>query len=184
MKRIACYLTNYIYNKGVIKKEDYNIYIYGFQSVLELGFCMLICIIIAVIMNALCEGIILWSIFFCVRSYAGGIHLKKYRHCLLFSCMVFSILIMLNKWQTLNENVSLCLCCLYSLIIVIFTDIYANNCNEEEQCYLQNKLKKRLAIILLASVVIYVCSNTVMLSMICYSLCAIAISVIIQHINC
>ena len=76
MKKIANYLTDYICKKGIIKEEDYSIYNYGFQSGLELSFCLCICFIIAVIMGAFYEGFILWGIFLCVRSYAGGVHLK------------------------------------------------------------------------------------------------------------
>lgn len=183
MKKIANYLTDYICKKGIIKEEDYSIYNYGFQSGLELSFCLCICFIIAVIMGAFYEGFILWGIFLCVRSYAGGVHLKKYRYCLICSCIVYSALLKLNSWKTLNGNVSLCLCFLCTFAIVTCAGMHTNIIDKHEQNYFRSKLIKRLAIIILTSVVFYIYKCTIELSMISYSLCAIAISVIIQCIN-
>lgn len=183
MKKIANYLTDYICKKGVIKKEDYPIYNYGLQSCLEMSFCICICSITAIIMDALCEGTILWGIFLCVRSYAGGVHFKKYRYCLICSCIVYSVLLILNSWKTLNNNASLCLCYLCAFIIVMYASVQTKYIDKEEQCYYRSKLIKRLILITFVSAVLYIYRYTTMLSMISYSLCAITISAIIQYIK-
>jgi accessory gene regulator B len=183
MKKVADYLTDYIYKKESIKEEDYPIYNYGFQFGLELGFCLLICFIISAIMNAICEGIIAWGIFLYVRSYAGGIHLKKYRNCLICSCIVFTTLLILNSWKTLNCNISLYLSCLCVFIIAICSSIKTNNVDQKELNYFRSKLIKRLVLIEFIAVAFYVYRFSIVLSMISYSLSAITISVIIQYIN-
>ena len=170
MKKIADYLTDYICKRGIINEEDYSIYNYGFLSGLELSFCLCICSIISGIMDAFYEGIILWVIFLCVRSYAGGVHLKRYRHCLICSCVVYSVILMLNRWKTLNSNISLSLCCLCTLAIVVFSSLQTYDIDEQEHSYFSSKLIRRLVLIVFISVVFYKCKFTVALSMISYSL--------------
>lgn len=140
-----------------------------------------ICSVIACLANSFCEGVIPWVIFFCVRSYAGGIHLKKYKYCLICSCIVYSVLLALNRFKTLNSNVSLCLSCFCVLIIVICANMKIGSTDEKEQKYFRSKLIKRLVLIVVIAVIFFVCRFIVALSMISYSLSAIAISSILQY---
>lgn len=181
MKKIADYLTNYISKKGIISEEDYSIYNYGFQLGLELCFCLCICSIIACLMDAFYESIILWAIFFYIRSYAGGVHLKKYRHCLVCSCTVYSTLLVLNRFKPLNCVTSLCLCCLCTLTILICASMQTNNIDKKEQSYFRSVLIKRQLLIIVVSLAFFICKCTVTLSMIAYSLSGIAISAILQN---
>lgn len=181
MKKIADYLTDYIRKKGIIAEEDYPIYNYGFQSGLELCFCLCICSIIAYLMDAFYEGIILLAIFFYVRSYAGGVHLNKYGYCLICSCTVYSTLLILNRCKTLDGVVSLCLSCFCTLAIIICSSIQTNSIDKKEQNYFRSILIKRLLLITVVSIVFFICRCTVALSMISYSLSGIAISAILQY---
>lgn len=117
------------------------------------------------------------------KKLCGRRPFKKYRYCLICSCIVYSALLKLNSWKTLNGNVSLCLCFLCTFAIVTCAGMHTNIIDKHEQNYFRSKLIKRLAIIILTSVVFYIYKCTIELSMISYSLCAIAISVIIQCIN-
>ena len=181
MKKIADYLTDYIRQRGIITDADYPIYIYGFQSGMEISICLGICFLIAGILDSFYEGIILVIVFFCIRSYAGGVHLKKYTHCLLCSCTVYSSLLMLNRLVTLNSNMSLFLSGVCSLVIIICSVTQKNGYNSKEQCYYIKKLFARLVLIGFISLVFFLCRFSIMLSMISYSLSAISVSAILQY---
>lgn len=180
MKKIADLLTGYIGRKGIIKETDYAIYTYGFQYGLELGACFVICFIITALMGELWEEFIFWLIFFCVRSYVGGFHFKKYTYCFVCSCSVGIGLPLLNKYYPLDTNISILISLIFGLILLKSMARRKNNLEEQEFIFFKNQLKKRLYFIFLGSIILYLLKIESMLSMVTYSLFAILVSMILN----
>lgn len=88
MDFLADKITNYILDKGVIDKEDYNIYRYGFQTGIELLICLCTGTIIACVLNIFWEYIVVISVLLPLRAYICGIHMRKFSSCFLCSVVL------------------------------------------------------------------------------------------------
>lgn len=88
MDFLADKITNYIVDKGVIDKEDYNIYHYGFQTGIELFICLCTGLVIACILNIFWEFVVVLSVLLPLRAYICGIHMKKFSSCFLCSVVL------------------------------------------------------------------------------------------------
>ncbi|WAJ24909.1 accessory gene regulator B family protein [Lacrimispora xylanolytica] len=117
MERLSIVFTNYIMKKGVIPKENYDIYLYGFQSFLELFLNFICSVIIAVVLHMEIECLLFFLFFIPLRSFNGGLHLESYYSCLVFSCMTMTTILFLVKYIHLSAPVS------FILFLVLLTAI-------------------------------------------------------------
>lgn len=117
MERLSIVFTNYIMKKGVISKENYDIYLYGFQSFLELFLNFICSVIIAVVLHMEIECLLFFLFFIPLRSFNGGLHLESYYSCLVFSCMTMTTILFLVKYIHLSAPVS------FILFLVLLTAI-------------------------------------------------------------
>lgn len=83
-------------------KDEYVILKYGFQTILEVLICSVSCITIAYFLNMFWECIMLLGIFLLLRSYSGGIHLKKFYQCYICSNIVIITILLLSKSKILS----------------------------------------------------------------------------------
>lgn len=77
MRYLSKKLTDYIIKVGVIQKELYAVYQYGFQIGLEMFTCFFTCFCIAIYLHMIPEFIVVTSSFMLLRTYAGGLHLNN-----------------------------------------------------------------------------------------------------------
>lgn len=97
MDKLAKVLTDYVIKKGTVDEEDRRVYEYGFTVALEIGIFLLFCITFAILNHMFWEGCLFFFLFFPLRSYAGGLHLKQFWACLILSCLTFSgVLLTMN----------------------------------------------------------------------------------------
>lgn len=75
-------MTEFLLKHNIIDKEEKDIYNYGFISGIELLFCLIINLLIAMIRNYWVELAIVLAVFIPLRSYVGGIHMKSINSCL------------------------------------------------------------------------------------------------------
>ena len=95
-------MTDYILKQKVIEEEDYAIYKYGLQTGMEMSLCVIITAVIAIIMDSFLEYIVLMIMFFPLRAYVGGIHLKAFHSCFVCSCVVLTLGLWFAKKSTLD----------------------------------------------------------------------------------
>lgn len=96
MKWLSEKLTNYVIKTGVVSKELYAVYQYGFQIGLEMFCCFTACFIIAIYLHIISEFIIFTGIFIMLRTYAGGIHLNCFGSCLICSVVVQTVALLIS----------------------------------------------------------------------------------------
>jgi accessory gene regulator protein AgrB len=106
MEKLSIALTNYIVKKEVISKENFDIYQYGFQSFLELILNFICSICIAVFLHMELECLLFFLLFIPLRSFNGGLHLKSYYSCLIFSCMTMTLILLIVKYFQVSTPVS------------------------------------------------------------------------------
>lgn len=102
MEKIAFKMTEVLLKKEVIEESMYEIYQYGFLRMLEIGGAFLTGIVICLWTGMVKEGIIFFIFFVPLRSYLGGIHLKKYWQCYIASSLLFLTILLLTKYVTFN----------------------------------------------------------------------------------
>lgn len=146
MDKIAKGLTDYVIRKGMVEKQDRNIYEYGFTITIELSLFVIASLLITLHLHMFSEGILFFVIFAPLRSYAGGLHLEKYHSCFVLSCLTFSSILIIVKY--IHFPIYFSLIAVLLLEIVVYALYPVENVNREvdreENAYFRKKLKKFL----------------------------------------
>lgn len=155
MKRIAEVLTDYVIQKGMVKEEARELYEYGFTMTIEVGLFVLSCLFISLYLHMLMEGILFFLIFAPLRSYAGGLHLDKFRSCFILSCLTFSGILLIVRYVHIPMLFSFI--ALFILEAAVYALYPVENINREvdgeENRYFKKKLTIFLAVDLLLAII-------------------------------
>lgn len=144
MEYLAEKLTQYIISKGTISKEEYGVYKYGLQTGMEMILCMAISSLIAIHLKSFLEFLFFVIVFFPLRSYFGGIHLKHFLSCLICSCTVITCVLILAKKFVFANGIS------FVFTMLLLAGIYVLACgimkrekiDRDEYCFLRKQQKK------------------------------------------
>jgi accessory gene regulator B len=158
LEKVASYLTKYIFSKGVANKELFEVYQFGFISFMEITLSIIVSLIIAIWMDMMSECLLFFLIFIPLRSFAGGLHLKKYMNCLILSCFTFVFILITVKCVTLAGTYS----CIGSMIfLVIIRLLYPvehinRPIDNEEKAVFKKKLIIIISVDLFISIFLFV----------------------------
>lgn len=184
MEKIAYLLTEYLCRHNAIENSEFELYEYGILSGIELVLCVGCSLLISLMMGTTVNVIIFWMIFFSIRSYMGGIHLKRYSYCFFFSCLVCNIVCLIsNVWPMQYK---------YSFILVIVSVgtilwlAYIRWKNEKENLdenrYFLKKLLRNICIIILNMYFLYKLSYLKYVSQCAYTMLIIAVSALVAKV--
>ena len=148
MESIARRLTDYILSKNVIKSENYNIYVYGFQTALETAICFMTGFIIALLLRGIPEFLFFSFFFLLMRSYSGGLHLKTFRACFITSCLLLAACILAAKYIHLHYGVSLAIFLAAVLVIVATGPVDHPNKKIDEHDNVRYKLRSNVILVI------------------------------------
>lgn len=81
LHRISQIITNFLISKGIIEKDEAEIYVYGYETLLSGIIDLLITIALGLIFKRLLASIIYFTMFVSVRMYVGGYHADSYLKC-------------------------------------------------------------------------------------------------------
>lgn len=153
MEHLSRKLAYYILAKGVIEENDFEIYQYGFQRLLELAINIICSAIIAILLNMELECIVFFLFFVPLRSYSGGFHLEHYISCLFLSCLSLTSILCIVKYFSVTPRFS---CFLYyislAVIIIIGSVDHPNRSVDAEDNMF---FSKRENLILIISYIIF-----------------------------
>ncbi len=157
MEKLAIKLTDYLLSKDTISEEDYDIYLYGFTCFLELSISFISTIIIGICLGMFFECILFSCIFMPLRSLAGGLHLNKFFHCYLLSCFMLTATLLLVKFFSIPDYISLIGCILFPIILFIIGPINHPNrpVTDEENSIFKRKTNIILVLCILLSIILY-----------------------------
>ena len=97
MERLAIKFVNRLISSSIIKKEDAEIYIYGFKEIVFVALNLITTIFIGLIFNKIFEVILFMVTYIPIRVYAGGYHARTQIRCYIFSVlMLISVLYILK----------------------------------------------------------------------------------------
>lgn len=139
MKKFSERFASYLIHKGSIKKEDYDIYSYGFQVEFEIILSFLSSICIALYLNMLVETVMFFMLFIPLRAFAGGFHFKNYLFCFFGSNVSLFVILILVKSVYLLPELSVILS-LISMIAIKILSHFKNMEPEIDKSYYSRKL--------------------------------------------
>ena len=105
MEKLANRLAQMLVRENLINDSMLDIYEYGLLRMLELGGAVLTSLVICLSMGIIKEGIVFFAFFIPLRSYLGGVHLKKYWQCYIMSCMILIVALTITKFVSLGTYV-------------------------------------------------------------------------------
>lgn len=181
MTRLAKRLTNYVIHKGMVNEDDRNIYEYGFEITIEVGLFMFFCFFSALCLRMLLEGILFFIIFAPLRSYAGGLHLKKYYRCFALSCLTFLGVLLLVRYIQLPMEISFIALLILSMFVYLLYPVETINrkVDDEENRYFRRKLRCFLLVDIIIAVVFIILKYTSELFLITITFAVVVITMLI-----
>lgn len=91
--KVAYKITHHLCEKHIIQREDFDLYMYGFDMGLTVVLNLISTILVGVIMGMVFESIAFLAFYIPLRSYAGGYHANTPLRCYIISVfIIFAIL--------------------------------------------------------------------------------------------
>ena len=87
----------YQFKIGIIQREDFSIYKYGYTLMIEVVFNICVSILLGVFLNAINEVFLSLCMFIPLRSFCGGYHAKKAWQCFILSNLSILMILILSK---------------------------------------------------------------------------------------
>lgn len=119
MEKISEKITNILLDKKYIEQSMYEIYKYGIMMLFEIMLSFITSIIISCAMGMFIEGIIFLAVFIPIRSYLGGLHMKRYISCFLCSAITMAIILLLVKYLEPQPVVSVVILSTCEILIML-----------------------------------------------------------------
>lgn len=181
MEWLADKLTDYIIKKDIISRDSYEIYRYGMLTGLEMTLCMVISSFIAIHLKSFLEFVILIAVFFSLRAYVGGIHLKHYLACLICSCLIITLLLVAaHTWNPDLRITVVVTAVAFFLINLLAPAATKDRVNDHEEADFFNKQRKRILFgIAVLDIVFILLGLKVFWSMMMYTMLVVLVSMII-----
>ena len=182
MEWLADKLTRYIVQKEHICKEKYAIYRYGMLTGLETLSCMAICVIISIALNAFCELLVLFMVFFSLRAYVGGIHLTHFIACLVCSCSIVFFLLFASQHWKIPVKLAIVITVIGLLAIKLFAPLATKEmvCDQESVLFFYKQRNKVLLGIFVCDVIFVLLKLEVLWSLILYAILVVLISILLE----
>lgn len=178
MERLSEKLTQFVIDSGVISKESYTVYQYGFQIGLEMLSCLAVCSVIAVYLHMIPEFIALTVFFMLLRSFAGGVHLNSFWKCFVCSVTVQTLVLILNDLYRFSIRNAWRIIILSGILIFKLSPVQSINreLDNDEKAHGKRVVMKILSALLLFSGCCTFIGNNKMVSLMGYTVLTILIS--------
>ncbi len=146
-------LSKYIIMKYIGEDENYTIYIYGMECMLNSVISTFLLIIIAILTDTLSETF-LWIFMFClIRHFIGGYHASSHHSCILW-CISLGFL---NACLGQIIHISACFSALLILACIPFILRYAPIVNTQKIYNPSKQLRDKCSAILILNLSMVIC---------------------------
>lgn len=123
MERLAHAITDFLLRREVIKKEESEIYVYGYAVILEQLIQVFGFILLAIVSKTIMETILFLLCFHLFRSCFGGYHADTSLLCLLISYGGWMLVMILSKYLSAGTEVPAALWCVLVLDACVFAKL-------------------------------------------------------------
>ena len=186
METLAIKFVNRLISSSIIKKEDAEIYIYGFKEIVFVALNLITTIFIGLIFNKIFEVILFMITYIPIRVYAGGYHARTKLRCYIFSVLMLISVCYILKLYLLKSYLSIGILAIISSGIILYLAPVEdkNKILDEIEIEVYTKRTIRNLIIVLIVLCITLIFNKINLSAcICISLLCNGIMLILGKIN-
>lgn len=114
IEHLVTSIIEYQLNIGTIKKDDVNVYRYGYTLFIEVFLNLMLTLIVSALLGKIKACILVLIMFVPLRSFCGGYHAKKTWQCIIFSNLsILSVVIGAELFMQYN----------IPLLVYMLTDI-------------------------------------------------------------
>lgn len=121
--------------------EELIIYQYGLLVGCQFIIFLVFTVIIGISLGMLIESAVFLFTFYSIRSYMGGVHLSRYKWCLLLSCTVVALLLVIVKYTNLKNFYGITLFIGMLLYIYAICNVKCYDARNFEKCYFIKKIR-------------------------------------------
>lgn len=153
--RIANQLTQKLIDHNAVKFDDFDVYYYGIQLMIEIIINAIGLFLLALIFGYIKEAVVYLSFFILLRTYSGGYHAKTYLNCFVMTAVSTFSLIWLAHILVIYSTTLILIPIL--LIAVILVYLLAPVESENKPLSEKNKItlrKKSIGIVIAESILI------------------------------
>ncbi|HKM03334.1 MAG TPA: accessory gene regulator B family protein [Lachnospiraceae bacterium] len=145
INRISNYIADKLILNSIISKQDKNVYKYGLETLIVIGFNILSVFIIGYIFGMLVECIVFLIVLIPLRSFAGGYHTSNYTKCFIFSFFVLGVAIESIKLGVLRYHHIILILLVFSCVIIwLFAPLPDANKEMSNEELTKNKFKTKV----------------------------------------
>jgi accessory gene regulator B len=160
VKSCANKITSLLIAKKTIEYEDYEIYSFGFETLIASIGNIIIILTIGTFLNRFIETL-LFLVFYCsIRQFAGGFHAENYIRCLFcFITMFLTNIYVLDKLINSNSTTLAVVIAFVSYMGILF--LVPKEHRHNPLSIIERKKYKKI--------VIYLCSILLLISVVCFN---------------
>lgn len=103
IKSLSYKFTDLLVKNEVVENEDYEIYRYGFETLIYFIVNISVALFIGIIFNRLIHTIIFLSCYCTLRQFTGGYHARNYTECTLTFVVIYLITIFIDNNIDINS---------------------------------------------------------------------------------
>ena len=131
MSFVVTRILDFITKQGIIGTDEdvQDFYRYGIEISISSFLNIALVLILGLVLGHFPESVIYLTLFIFIRSFTGGYHADTYFRCNLLMCVLFVLVILLNKIAApyMTFPAYLCLICLAEIIILCLGPIENKN---------------------------------------------------------
>jgi accessory gene regulator B len=140
--------------RGIVEKEDADIYLYAFEIMLSTAASLCASLAIALLFRRLPEWAVFTAVFVSLRRFAGGHHAQSHLACIatyagIFACAMALIGIVPQEW---NAAGSIILCAAFCPLIYAFAPIRHENKPNSAQALIKFRKRGRVLAVAVGAV--------------------------------
>ena len=156
---------------SILAEEDRNIYLYGYQMLIEFCINIITSIIIAVVFDAYLTVLVFTVAYLMIRGYAGGYHAKSSLGCFCMSAalLILAVVFVANTGGADMKNNLFWLECIMMPCVIYYMPIPAANkpITENERRHFKKKIKQIYFMELILELIflflkLYVCALSIL----------------------
>lgn len=119
LEKVSKSITNSLRKKGIVLDEFADVYQYGFELLLSFLISTGLVFIAGIIVNRFIETLVFLIVFISLRSFTGGFHAMKYWICTVSTFGVYSLVMFVSSYVSVNFYAFYILFLIGSIILYI-----------------------------------------------------------------
>ncbi|GAA0106747.1 accessory gene regulator B family protein [Paraclostridium sordellii] len=119
-KKLSFKITNMLVSNDIIDNNDFEIYRYGFETLIYFIVNISVVLFIGIIFNRFIQTIVFLSCYCTLRQFTGGYHAKNYTECTLTFAIIYLITILISNTIGLYKSKYLIMLFLILSTIIIY----------------------------------------------------------------